>query len=53
MPYIFILIFILIIEIFWSFGTANWGTAVRHHQIVYGLMLFLAFSKFKIRKDFK
>lgn len=43
--YTFLVIFIFLIEIFWSLGTSNWGTAVRHHQIVYGIMLILAFGE--------
>lgn len=29
----------LAIEIIWSVGTVNWGTAMRHHTAAYGLLL--------------
>ena len=38
-PLLFIFLAYIIIEIFWSFGTTNWGTASRHH--VPGLALLL------------
>ncbi|MBS1808852.1 MAG: hypothetical protein JST84_11715 [Acidobacteria bacterium] len=27
------------LELLWSFGTTNWGTATRHHIIAYGLLV--------------
>ena len=33
----------LVIEIFWSFGTTNWGTAARHHVPGMGLILITGF----------
>ena len=38
-PLLFIFIAYIVIEILWSFGTTNWGTASRHH--VPGLALLL------------
>ena len=38
-PLLFIFLAYLILETFWSFGTTNWGTAIRHH--VPGLALIL------------
>jgi hypothetical protein len=32
------------IEVFWSVGTVNWGTAIRHHLPGMGLLLLAAFS---------
>ena len=61
--YFFLLIAVLGMELIWSLGTANWGTAVRHHVPGYsvivllgapGLILFmrrLQFGIFRIRKD--
>ena len=41
----------------WALGTANWGTAVRHHVPAYGIIvllggpgLILFMQKLKIRK---
>lgn len=43
-PVIFIFISYLIMEMIWSFGTANWGTAIRHHLPSFGLLLVSAFA---------
>ena len=44
---IFIILFLIYIglEIMWAVGTANWGSASRHHIISYGLLVILAFFK--------
>lgn len=34
-----IMVLFIIVEVLWSLGTVNWGTAVRHHLIGYGLVL--------------
>lgn len=34
----------LIIEIIWSFGTVNWGTAMRHHLPSYGILLIASYA---------
>jgi hypothetical protein len=34
----------IIIEVIWSLGTINWGTAVRHHIPALGLLLLAAFA---------
>lgn len=36
-----ILLLFFAMEILWSLGTVNWGTAIRHHLIAYGLILIL------------
>ena len=42
-PQTFIFVYFLIVEIIWSVGTTNWGTAVRHHIPSLGLLSLLAF----------
>src|SRR5699024_5393857 len=37
-----VMILFLLMEVLWSLGTVNWGTAIRHHLISYGLILLLA-----------
>lgn len=37
----FIFLVFLSLELLWSMGTSNWGTAIRHHIIGYGLLLLL------------
>jgi hypothetical protein len=53
----FLLIVVLGMELMWALGTANWGTAVRHHVPAYGIIvllggpgLILFMQKLKIRK---
>jgi hypothetical protein len=29
------------LEMLWSFGTTNWGTAMRHHLLAYGVITIL------------
>jgi hypothetical protein len=41
---IFTLASIFIMELIWSVGTINWGTAMRHHIPSMGLLLVAAFS---------
>jgi hypothetical protein len=42
-PLIFIFINYLMLEILWSMGTINWGTALRHHLPSFGLLVVSAF----------
>jgi hypothetical protein len=49
-PIIFVFACYLIVEIIWSLGTANWGTAVRHHLPGMGILLLSAFA-YSVRKD--
>jgi hypothetical protein len=37
----YLLICAVTLELLWSFGTANWGTAIRHHIVAYGLLVIL------------
>lgn len=37
----------LSIEFIWSLGTINWGTAYRHHTVVYGLLLLVALVSYR------
>ncbi|MEK5278644.1 hypothetical protein NSS82_10360 [Paenibacillus sp. FSL H7-0735] len=37
--YGFLLVVFLLIEGLWSLGTSNWGTAMRHHLVAYGILL--------------
>ncbi|MBP1969195.1 hypothetical protein J2Z83_001299 [Virgibacillus natechei] len=41
-----VMILFILMELLWSLGTVNWGTAVRHHLIGYGLILILAMPVF-------
>lgn len=43
-PLLFIFLSYLLIEIIWSLGTINWGTAARHHIPSIGLLLITAFA---------
>ena len=52
-PLLFIFLAYLILEIFWSFGTTNWGTASRHHVPGLALLLipgFYFYSKHSLNK---
>lgn len=42
---LFILFAYLMIEAIWSFGTINWGTAVRHHIPAWGLLLLVSAAR--------
>lgn len=44
--YGFLLIMFILIELVWSLGTSNWGTAMRHHLVAYGILLIIGGSKF-------
>src|SRR5699024_6690696 len=47
-----VMILFLLMEVLWSLGTVNWGTAIRHHLISYGLILLLAIPRLiKLRKQ--
>jgi hypothetical protein len=35
----FLLVLFLTMEFLWALGTVNWGTAVRHHVLAYGLLV--------------
>ncbi|MEY8188664.1 hypothetical protein AB4X15_03175 [Peribacillus simplex] len=37
----FLFLVSIFLEIVWSMGTLNWGTALRHHLIAYGILLVL------------
>lgn len=39
--YSYLLICGISLELLWSFGTANWGTAIRHHLVAYGLLVLV------------
>tara|TARA_B110000483_G_C18099766_1_gene505350 strand:- start:228 stop:1226 length:999 start_codon:yes stop_codon:yes gene_type:complete len=41
--YLFIFLSYLLIELLWSLGTSNWGTASRHHVPSLGLLLVVGF----------
>ena len=41
---VFMFINYLVIEIIWSMGTINWGTALRHHIPSFGLLVIAAFA---------
>ena len=43
----------LILEITWSAGTVNWGTAIRHHVPGMGLLIVTAFACSRIKRDNK
>lgn len=38
---IIIFFIFLVLELLWSFGTSNWGSASRHHVGTFGLLIFL------------
>lgn len=43
-PITFVFVSYLVIEIIWSVGTTNWGTAARHHLPGLGLLVIAAFA---------
>jgi hypothetical protein len=40
----FVFINYFILELIWSMGTVNWGTALRHHIPSFGLLVIAAFA---------
>ena len=40
----------LSVEFIWSIGTINWGTAYRHHTVVYGLLVLVAIASYRNSK---
>lgn len=38
----YLLLTFIALECLWSLGTINWGTAMRHHLVGYGLLLLIA-----------
>ena len=42
--YLILFIFFIFIEVIWSLGTTNWGTAARHHFVPLQLLLFSTFA---------
>lgn len=49
--FIFFCFFYILLEIFWSLGTVNWGTALRHHLPSIGLLLInISLISIEIRK---
>jgi hypothetical protein len=43
-PLVFISLSYLLMELIWSLGAINWGTAVRHHIPAFGLLLLSAYG---------
>jgi hypothetical protein len=43
-PVMFVFINYFILELIWSMGTVNWGTALRHHIPSFGLLVIAAFA---------
>lgn len=41
---VFVFFAYLVMETIWSIGTANWGTAIRHHIPAMGLLLLASFA---------
>jgi len=39
--YVMVLLLVIILEVIWSTGTQNWGTAMRHHLPAYGAIVVL------------
>ena len=35
------------IELIWSIGTINWGTAFRHHTVAYGLLVLASIAAYR------
>lgn len=53
-PILLLILSYFIIEIIWSLGTINWGTASRHHIPSIGILLMMAFTlRSYIRKPYK
>lgn len=51
--FVFIFILYLVMELMWSLGTLNWGTAVRHHVPAMGLLLLAAYARPVRRLNFR
>lgn len=49
--YKFMLLVFLFIELVWATGTQNWGTAMRHHLIAYGIILVMGIDGFLKRRN--
>ena len=47
LTYISIFSIFIFLELLWSAGTVNWGTAVRHQVPGYGMLVFLSFVNLK------
>ena len=45
--YISVFSIFIFLELLWSAGTVNWGTAVRHQIPGYGMLVFLSFVNLK------
>jgi hypothetical protein len=43
-PVMFVFINYFILELIWSMGTLNWGTAMRHHIPSFGMLVIAAFA---------
>jgi hypothetical protein len=39
--YGYLLVVFFSLEFLWALGTANWGTAIRHHLVAYGVLLVM------------
>lgn len=39
--YLYLMVCYISVEFLWALGTGNWGTAVRHHIVAYGLLVVL------------
>ena len=50
---ILFLIIFLSIELSWSMGTFNWGTAIRHHICSLGILSIFTAFLFEIKKNEK
>lgn len=44
--YGFLLFIFILMELIWSLGTSNWGTAMRHHLVAYGVLLSIGGVRF-------
>jgi hypothetical protein len=49
-PILFIFLSYFFLELIWSVGVANWGTAIRHHITAIGLLVVGAFISYKNSK---
>lgn len=49
-PVLFVFIAYFCLELIWSLGTVNWGTASRHHVPSMGMLLLAAFANRRIIK---
>jgi hypothetical protein len=41
----------LLVEIIWSIGTINWGTAYRHHTVVFGLLVVVSVASYRSNRS--